>query len=167
MVHPSDTAPALVTLDAVLRIAGPKGRREVPAEKFFVLPAKDVMRETVLEPGEIVTEITLPPPLSGGRGGYYKARARAVWDFALLGVASALQLEGDTIKRARLTLAGVAPVPWRIPAAEKELLGKKLESSTITRAAVAAVGGAEPLSGNRYKVALLRGAVEEALSVLG
>lgn len=167
MVHPSDTAPALVAIDAVLRIAGPKGRKEVPAEKFFVLPAQDVTRETILEPGEIVAEIALPPPISGVRGGYYKARARAAWDFALVGVASALQLEGDTIKRARLALAGVAPVPWRIPAAEKELLGKKLESSTITRAAAAAVAEAEPLSGNRYKVALLRGAVEEALSILG
>ncbi len=167
MVHPSDTAPALVALDAVLRIAGPKGRKEVPAGKFFVMPAQDVTRETILEPGEIVAEITLPPPLNGGRGGYYKARARAAWDFALVGVASALQVEGDTIKRARLVLAGVAPVPWRIPAAEKELIGKKLETLTITRAANAAVAGAEPLSGNKYKVALLRGAVEEALSVLG
>ncbi len=163
MVHPSDTAPALVALDAALRIAGPKGTRNVPAEKFFVGPGKDVSRENVLEAGEILTEVVLPPS-NGARGGYYKVRSRGAWDFALAGVASALQIDAGTVKRATLVLSGVAPVPWRVPAAEKELVGGKLDSATIARAAAAAVIGAEPLSKNGYKVALVRGAVETALS---
>ena len=166
MVHPSDIAPALVALEATLRIAGPKGTRSVAADKFFVLPGKDVTRETVLEAGEILTEIILPPAATGGRGGYFKVRSRGAWDFALAGVASALLVEGGVVKRARLVLSGVAPVPWRVPAAEKELVGGKLDDVTIARVATAACSGAEPLSKNGYKVALLRGAVESALSKL-
>jgi len=166
MVHPSDTAPALVALEATLRVAGPKGQRSVAAVKFFVPPGKDVTRENVLEAGEILTEVILPPPPAGARGGYYKVRSRGAWDFALAGVASALQFDGGVVKRARLVLSGVAPIPWRIPAAEKELVGGKLDSVTIARVAAAAVAGAEPLSKNGYKVALLRGAVETALSEL-
>jgi xanthine dehydrogenase YagS FAD-binding subunit len=166
IVHPSDTAPALVALEATLRIVGPKGRRDVLAEKFFVLPAKDATRENILEAGEILSEIILPPPLTGGRGGYCKVRARGAWDFALAGVASVLQLEGDSVKRARLVLSGVAPIPWRVPSAEKEIEGQKLEAAAVRRAAEAAVKGAEPLSQNKYKIALVRGAVEEALSAL-
>ncbi len=93
-------------------------------------------------------------------------RSRGSWDFALAGVASSLQIEGDTVKRARLALSGVAPVPWRVPAAEKELVGGKLDDATIARVARAACTGAEPLSKNGYKVALLRGAVKTALSRL-
>ena len=166
MVHPSDTAPALIALDATLRVAGPKGSRPVPIEKFFVLPGKDATRENILKPNEIVAEILLPPPPASGRGGYHKVRARGAWDFALAGVASALLLEGDTVSRARIVLAGVAPVPWRVPAAEQELMGKRLDGATVTRAAVAAVRGAEPMSGNKYKIDLVRGAVEDALSRL-
>ncbi len=166
MVHPSDTAPALVALEATLQVAGPKGRRGVPAEKFFLLPGKDHTRENILEAGELITEIDLPPALTGGRGGYFKARSRAAWDFALTGVASSLQVDGGVVRRARLVLSGVAPIPWRVPAAEKELIGDRLDSSAVGRAAAAAIKGAEPLSGNVYKVALLRGAMEEALSRL-
>jgi xanthine dehydrogenase YagS FAD-binding subunit len=166
MVHPSDIAPALVAIDATLKIAGPKGQRNVAVERFFVLPGKDVTRENILEAGEIITEIILPPPQAGNRGGYFKVRSRGAWDFALAGVASALQFEGGIVKRARLVLSGVAPVPWRVPAAEKELSGRKLDAAIIAQAATAAVTGAEPLSKNGYKVALLRGAVETALSRL-
>jgi xanthine dehydrogenase YagS FAD-binding subunit len=164
IVHPSDTAPALVALEATFQISGPKGQRGVPAAKFFILPGQDHMRENVLQAGEIITEVILPSPLPGGRGGYLKTRSRATWDFALAGVASSLQVEGDTVKRARLVFSGVAPAPWRAPAAEQELVGHKLDADTIARAAVASVKDASPLSKNGYKVTLLRGAVEEALS---
>jgi xanthine dehydrogenase YagS FAD-binding subunit len=164
IVHPSDTAPALVALDAIFRISGPKGQRTVPAGKFFILPGKDHTRENVLQTGEILTDVILPVPLPGGRGGYFKARSRATWDFALAGVASSLQFEGDIVKRARLVFSGVAPAPWPAPAAEQELVGHKLDADAITRAAAASVKDASPLSNNGYKVMLLRGAVEEALS---
>ena len=166
MVHPSDTAPALVALEGVLKITGPKGQRNVAAEKFFVLPSKDVTRENILDSGEIITEILLPPPLAGSRGGYFKVRSRGAWDFALTGVASALQFDGNTVRRARLVLSGVAPIPWRVPAAERELTGQKLDAALISKVSSTSVSGAEPLSQNGYKIAMLRGAVESALSQL-
>jgi xanthine dehydrogenase YagS FAD-binding subunit len=164
IVHPSDTAPALVALEATFRISGPKGQRAVPAGKFFILPAQDHTRENILEAGEIITDVMLPAPIDPGRGGYLKVRSRATWDFALVGVASSLQLDGDTVRRARLVFSGVAPAPWRVAAAEQELVGHKMDADAISRAAAASVQNAEPLSNNGYKVALLRGAVEEALS---
>ncbi len=166
MVHPSDTAPALVALEATFRIAGPNGQRSVAADKFFVPPSKDASKENILEAGEILTDIVLPPRAAGGRGGYYKARARGAWDFALVGVASVVQLSDGVVKQARLVLSGVAPIPWSVPAAEKELIGSKLEKDVVARAATAAVRDAVPLSGNGYKIALTRGAIEEALAKL-
>ncbi len=163
IVHPSDTAPALVALDARVRIAGPAGSRIVPLESFFVLPAQDFTRETVLEPGEIVAEVLLPPPRPGERSAFRKVRARGAWDFALVGAAVAVTVRDGSVTDARIVLAGVAPVPWRTPAAEKALIGQKLDLAAARRAAGAAVAGAEPLSENGYKVALARGVVEEAL----
>jgi xanthine dehydrogenase YagS FAD-binding subunit len=163
IVHPSDTAPALVALDAQIRIAGPKSKRSVPAESFFVLPAQDATRETVLQPGEIVTEIFLPP-MPQVHSSYRKVRARGAWDFALAGVALAVKLNHDqVVEWVRVVLSGVAPIPWRAHAAEAKLLGKKLEGATISEAAAAATEGAAPLSHNAYKVDLVRGVVEEAL----
>ena len=163
IVHPSDTAPALVALEAVVRITGANGSRSVPAEKFFILPSTDYTRENVLTPGEIVTEIVVPPQPRGGRVTYRKVRARGSWDFALAGVAVVLTRSNARIERARIVLSGVAPAPWRVPDAERALVGNRLSARTARSAAAAAVKGAQPLSGNGYKVELLRGAVEEAL----
>ncbi|MBK8597388.1 MAG: xanthine dehydrogenase family protein subunit M [Holophagales bacterium] len=163
IVHPSDTASPLVALQATVRIAGPKGTRSLPVEKLFVLPAVDHTRETVLAPGEIVTEILLPPPLAGGKGLYRKVRARGAWDFALGGVALALSVKDGKVAAARVVLSGVAPVPWRVPEVEKLLVGHVLDAKRAAEAAELAVKGAEPMSGNDYKVPLVRGAVEEAL----
>ena len=163
IVHPSDTAPALVALAAQARIAGPAGRRAVPLESFFVPPAKDFTRETVLDPGEILTEVVLPPPARAARSVYRKVRARGAWDFALAGAAVALSVRNGTVESARVVLAGVAPVPWRVPAAEDALVGQKLGVAAAGRAAAMAAAGAEPLSANGYKVALVRSLVEEAV----
>jgi len=163
IVHPSDTAPALLALAAHVRIAGPAGSRVVPLESFFVLPAKDFTRETVLEPGEIVTEVLLPPQRPAARSTYRKVRSRGAWDFALAGAAIVVELNDGQVAHARVVLSGVAPVPWRVPAAEKAMTGSKLDVATARRVAGAAVAGAEPLSENGYKVALVRGLVEEAL----
>ncbi len=162
-VHPSDTAPALVALDALVRIAGPAGARSVPVAEFFVPPAKDYTRETVLAAGELVTEVVLPAPPRGARGTYRKVRARGAWDFALAGAAVAAQLADGRVENARIVLSGVAPVPWRVPAAERALQGKRPTRDVAGKAAAAAVAGAQPLAGNAYKVELVRGAVEEAL----
>ncbi len=150
----------------MFRISGPKGQRSVPAGNFFILPGQDHTRENILQRGEIITDVVLPAPLPGGHGGYFKARSRATWDFALAGVASSLQIEGNAVKRARLVLSGVAPAPWRALAAEQELVGHKLDDDAIARAAAASLKDASPLSNNGYKVELLRGAVSEALSRL-
>jgi xanthine dehydrogenase YagS FAD-binding subunit len=163
IVHPSDTAPALVALGATAHLYGPNGRRTLPLESFFVLPAQDFTRETALAAGEILTDVTLPSPAAGLRSTYRKARTRGAWDFALAGAAVALSYEGSAVRSARIVLSGVAPAPWRVPAAEAVLVGTRLDAAAARRAAEAAVAGAEPLADNGYKVALARGIVEEAL----
>jgi xanthine dehydrogenase YagS FAD-binding subunit len=164
IVHPSDTAPALVALDAQVRIAGARGERTVAAGDFFVLPERDMTKENVLEAGEIVTEILLPAPPT--RSTYRKARSRGAWDFALAGAAVALTMRDGIVRAARVVLSGVAPIPWRAAAAERALEGRRLDARTLERAAEAAVAGAQPLEHNGYKVPLARGVVEEALSSL-
>jgi len=166
IVHPSDTAPALVAFGAVVHIVGPGGTRTVPVESFHVLPRVDFRRETVLEPGEIVAEVVLAPPAPGLRSTYRKVRARASWDFALVGAALALRLAGDVVREARVVFAGVAPVPWRAKAVEAALSGHRLNAATIGHAAAAAVKGAEPLAQNGYKVPLLRGLVTDRLEAI-
>lgn len=166
IVHPSDTASPLVALQATVKVAGPKGPRSLPVEKLFVLPAVDHTRETVLGPGELITEVLLPPPLPGGKGLYRKVRARGAWDFALGGVALALSVKDGKVASARVVLSGVAPTPWRVPEVEKLLVGNALDAKLAAEAAELAVKGAEPMSGNDYKVPLVRGAVEESLLAL-
>jgi xanthine dehydrogenase YagS FAD-binding subunit len=163
IVHPSDTAPALVALDARVRIVGPQGRRTILLGSFFVLPEQDVTRETVLRPAEIVTDILLPV-LPDVRSSYRKVRARGAWDFALAGVALALRVTPSSeVSWVRVVLSGVAPVPWRSLEAEKVLMGRRLESRVIQEAAAASVSGAAPLSQNEYKVDLVQAIVEESL----
>jgi xanthine dehydrogenase YagS FAD-binding subunit len=163
MVHPSDTAPALVALDATARIAGPRGQRTVPLGELFVGPREDVRRETVLVPGELLVEVVVPKPEAGTTSTYEKVRARGAFDFALAGVAAVLAQHGGVVGRARVVLAGVAPVPWRAAGAEKALVGQRLDATAIEAAAAAAVAGAEPLAENAYKVDLVRGLVTRAL----
>ncbi len=165
IVHPSDTAPALVALEARARIAGPHGSRTVPLAEFFVLPETDVTSENALRAGEILTEILLPPPQPGLRSRYLKVRARGAWDFALAGIAVALRAPGGRIEAARVVLSGVAPVPWRAAAVEKAVIGRAPGPETAALG-TAALTGAEPLSRNGYKVHLARGIIEEALAGL-
>lgn len=166
IVHPSDTAPPLMALGATVRIAGPKGTRTVPVEDFFVLPAQDVQRETVVEPNEIVTEILIPPPLKGLKSSYRKVRARRSWDFALAGVALALSFDGDKVAGARVVLSGAAPIPWRSREVEQVITGKRLDAGTIAEAADAVVKNAEPLEENGYKIPLFRAVIEEELQAI-
>jgi xanthine dehydrogenase YagS FAD-binding subunit len=165
-VHPSDTAPALAALGATARIAKAASSRSVPVEKLFVRPSEDPTRETLLEPGEIITAVTLPPLASGVRSSYRKVRARATWDFALTSLALSVQLKDGVVQEARVVLGGVAPIPWRVPAVESVLAQARLDASTIARAAEAAVEGAQPLGQNAYKVPMLRGLVTSQLEAL-
>ncbi|NIM48507.1 MAG: xanthine dehydrogenase family protein subunit M [Gemmatimonadales bacterium] len=167
VVHPSDTAPALVALQATVRIAGRRGTRSVPMEEFYVLPNQDVRRETVLEPHEIVTEIVLPRPAAGMRSSYHKVRARGAWDFALAGVALALQFSGNRVTAGRVVLSGAAPTPWRSREAEEAIIGKQLDAATAAAAGRAAMEDAVPLRRNGYKIPLFQGVIEEALLAIG
>jgi xanthine dehydrogenase YagS FAD-binding subunit len=166
IVHPSDTAPALIALQAQVSITGPRGARTIPLQDFFVGPGTDPTKETVLKQGEVVTEILLPAPASGLRSSYRKVRERRAWDFALAGVALALQMQGGKVASGRVVLSGVAPIPWRSKDVENAIMGKALDAGTIAKAAEAAVKGAEPLKDNAYKVAVVQGMVEEALQAM-
>ncbi|MFZ0725000.1 MAG: xanthine dehydrogenase family protein subunit M [Desulfobacterales bacterium] len=163
IVHPSDTAPPLVALNATVRTAGPSGGRTIPLADFHVLPAVDPRRETVLEPAEVVTDILLPAPPAGLRSSYRKIRARRSWDFALAGVALALVMEGDTVTDGRIVLSGAAPVPWRSKEAESAVIGRSISLETAHKAAAAAMSDAEPLAQNDYKIPLFKGVIEEEL----
>jgi xanthine dehydrogenase YagS FAD-binding subunit len=166
IVHPSDTAPALAALGAKVWITGPKGRRDLAVEDLFVLPSVDPQRETVLEPGDVLTDVILPPPGSGLRSTYRKVRARASWDFALVGAAIAVRLSGTEVREARVFLSGVAPVPWGAKRAEAALVGRRLDNAAQGPAPAAATQGATPLGQNAYKVPLLRGLIQERLEAL-
>ena len=145
VVHPSDTAPALVALGATARVVGPDGARNIALEDFFVLPTQDPTRENVLDTGEMVTEVVVPAQGSRQRGSYTKVRGRRSWDFALVGVALALGMASDgTVESARVVFSGVAPTPWRSDAAEQVLTGERLSPELIRQAAEAAVEGAQP-----------------------
>ncbi len=166
IVHPSDTAPALVALDARVSIAGAKGTRTIPLASFFVLPATNVLKENVLVAGEVVTEILLAPPQVGARSVYRKVRERGAFDFALAGAAIVVAMTDGKVRAARIVLSGVAPVPWRCAEAEKLLVGRSLDAATVAQAAAAAVKDASPLTKNEYKVPLTRGVLEETLLAL-
>lgn len=163
IVHPSDTAPALVALDAQIKIAGPSGERVMPLEKFFVLPAVDFKRENILKPGEIVTEIFVPYPRSGSQGYYHKVRERLAWDHAIVSVATIVQSNGGVARDARVVLGGVAPIPWRAPKAEEFLRGKKIDEETAQKAGEIALEGARPLKDNVYKVEMAKSLIQRAL----
>lgn len=166
IVHPSDTAPALVALQASVVITGPNGKRTVSVENFHVPPSEDYTRETVLEPAEIVAEIVLPPPAEGLRSTYRKVRARRAWDFALAGVALAIAFTGDRAADARVVLSGAAPVPWRSVEAEKVVKETRLDRDRAAQTAEAVVKNAEPMEQNGYKIPLFRGLIEQQLMAI-
>ena len=117
-----------------------------------------------MEPGEVVTEIVLPPPAQQMKSSYRKVRVRRSWDFAVAGVALALQFKGGNVSNARIVLSGAAPVPWRSKEAEEFITGKTLNSATAKKAGVVAVRDAQPLEHNGYKIPLFKGIIEEALT---
>jgi xanthine dehydrogenase YagS FAD-binding subunit len=125
----------------------------------------DVHRETVLSPGEIVTEIVLPSA-QGMRSSYRKVRARASWDFALAGVALALRFNNDVVTKARVVLSAAAPVPWRSKEVENAIIGQRLDADIMAKAGEAAVRDAQPLEQNDYKIPLFRGMIEEELTAI-
>jgi xanthine dehydrogenase YagS FAD-binding subunit len=162
-VNPSDTAPALIALDASMVIRGRRGERVVPAESYFIGPGTDITRMTVLQPGELLTAIRIPGTWGGAQFYFEKIRDRNVWDFALVSVASAKMVNNGTIERMRLVVNGVAAHPLRLTAVEQLVTGKAATEATAAPAGDLAIAGAQPLQHNAYKVPLMRNLVKRAI----
>jgi xanthine dehydrogenase YagS FAD-binding subunit len=161
-VSPSDTAPALVALEARLIIKKAAGTREIAAEEYFVGPDVAITRLNSLAPNEILTEIRLPATWSGAAFYFEKVRDRPVWDFPLVNIAAAMQLSGDRIDRARFVLGAVAARPWRLPKVETAVAGQS-RKAIADAASRLAIEAAVPLPRNGYKVALTRNLVKRAI----
>ncbi|MFI1943187.1 FAD binding domain-containing protein [Streptomyces virginiae] len=164
--HPSDMAVALVALDAAVELQGPDGARTVPATAFHRLPGDHPERDTVIEPGEIVTAVTLPPDRAGLPSRYRKARDRASYAFALVSVAAVLDISGGCVRHVAIAFGGLAHRPWRATAAEERLLGAAPTESAVREAVEAELEAAEPLRDNAFKVPLARNLACEVLASL-
>ena len=166
IVHPSDLAPMLLALGARVTAVGAQGRRVIPLDKFFTLPDQgNIRRENVLKNDEIITEIYVPASPLASTSTYLKFKERESLDFALASVAAAVQLAPNkTVRAARIVLGGVAPIPWRVPAAEKYLAGKQLNADVLAEAGKIALAEAKPLEKNAYKVPLTQALVRRAVA---
>lgn len=154
--HPSDMAVAMAALDAIVRVLGPGGERAIPLNDFYRLPGNEPQRDTVLQHGELITAVDLPPLAFGARSCYRKARDRASYAFALVSVAAALDVADGNVRDVRLALGEVAHKPWRAQKAEAVLRGAAATEETFRRAAEAELAAAQPLPGNAFKVPLAR-----------
>jgi xanthine dehydrogenase YagS FAD-binding subunit len=163
--NPSDQNVALTALEATIQIQGPKGRRSVPINTFYLLPGSTPQRETVLEPGDIITSVTLPAPAPGTRSLYLKLRDRAAYEFALASAAIVIKVDGGKIHHARVALGGVGTRPWRSLEAEAELQGHAVDAATFRKAAEAALKNAHPASENGFKVELSKRCLVRALTM--
>jgi xanthine dehydrogenase YagS FAD-binding subunit len=163
-VHPSRIAPALVALNAHVRLAGPTVADEsvLPLEYFFRIPRDESERETMLLPNQVLTHIMLPAA-DGVASATYEVRQGCGPDYPLSAAAAALKFDGAYVREARIVLGHAAPIPWRSTAAERAITGMPITPETVKAAGEAAVAAATPLSGNRYKVQLARVSVERAL----
>ena len=161
IVHPSSLAVPVIAYGGRFRVAGPNGAREIDAGQFFQLPNANLYGETVLQPDEIVTHVLLPAP--GQRSAAYEVRFKQSHDWPLAAAAVNLVMSGSTVKSARIVMGAVAPIPWRVPAAERVLAGKTITEAVAVEAANAAVAGARPMSGNAYKIQIAKTAVKRAI----
>ncbi len=163
-VHPSDSVPALIALDAKFVVQGKKGRRVIDAEDFYVGPEIDIVHINMLEPGDLLTAIRIPSTYSGAKFYFEKVRDRNVWDFPLMNVASAMKLSGNSIDDIRIAVNAVSPRPMRLKNVEAAVRGKPATAETGEMAGRLAVEGAVPLQFNAYKIPLMRNLVKRAIS---
>jgi len=162
-VNPSDTAPALIALDAKMVIRNSRGERVLNAEDYFIGPSLDIMRMTVLKPGDLLTAIRIPSAWAGAQFYFEKIRDRQVWDFPLLNVASAMVVSGGNIERIRIAVNAASARPLRLTAVEDAVRGKPRNAATGEMGGKIAVEGAEPLRYNAYKIPLMRNLVKRAI----
>ncbi|GAA3996041.1 xanthine dehydrogenase family protein subunit M [Hymenobacter fastidiosus] len=162
--YPGDLAVALAALDAVVTLENAKGKqRRVAITEFYLLPGKTPQQETLLEPGELIVAVTIPAAAHARRSTYLKVRERASYAYALASAAVGLDVQGGTIRSARVALGGVGTKPWRSPEAEKVLTGAPATEATFRAAAAAALRGAQPRKGNAFKVELAQNTLVQAL----
>ena len=152
--HPSDMAVAMAALGALVHVRGPAGERTVPMPGLHRLPGDEPQRDTVLEPGELITAVELPPLAFAARSSYRKVRDRASYAFAVVSVAVAVDLDGDTVRDCRIAFGGLAHAPWRAERAEEALRGAPAGEDGFRAAAEAELSAAEPLRDNAFKIPL-------------
>jgi xanthine dehydrogenase YagS FAD-binding subunit len=165
--HPSDLAVALAALDATVHVAGPRGERAIPATDFHRLPGTEPQRETMLGAGEMIVGVEVPAGPSTARSNYLKVRQRASYEFAVVSAAVTLDLDGRTIRGARIALGGVALKPWRLTQAERSLRAASYDHQAMAAAVDGAFREARSLEQNGYKVALAKRTVVRALEHAG
>jgi xanthine dehydrogenase YagS FAD-binding subunit len=161
--NPSDMCVAMAALEATIYVQGAKGLREIAFADFHLLPGNTPNRETVLEPGDLITYVTLPPPRSGSKQAYLKLRDRASYEFALASAAVVINIAGGNVTQARIALGGVGTKPWRSHEAETVLMGKPADAANFRKAAEAALHGAKAQSENGFKIELARRCLVHAL----
>jgi xanthine dehydrogenase YagS FAD-binding subunit len=162
-VNPSDTAPALIAVDAKMIVENTGGPRVHDAEDYFIGPSIDITRMTVLKPRDLLTRIHVPAQWANANFYYEKVRDRGSWDFQLVSVAAAFRMSGNTIEAARIAVNGVAPYPVRLEAVERMVAGTTGDETTATAAGELAVEGARALRHNDYKIPLMRNLVRRAV----
>src|SRR5713101_8262833 len=163
--NPSDMCVAMAALEATIHVQGSKGSRTIPIGDFHLLPGSTPNRETVLEPGDLITHVTLPPPKSGSKQVYLKLRDRASYEFALASAAVVITIAGGNVTHARIALGGVGTKPWRSPEAEAALVGKPANAANFRKAAEAAMRDANPQSENKFKIELAKRCLAHALQM--
>jgi len=162
-VNPSDLAPALIALDARVRVTSLQGTRELPVESHYKLPENRRRRQTVLNKDEVVVDIRIPVRSEAFTGLFIKMMDRETWSFALVSVATGIEWEENHVKQARIVLGGVAGSPWRVIEAEKHLTGRRMDGALAAEAGELAVSGAAPLDWNAYKIPMAKNLVKQAL----
>jgi len=163
--NPSDMCVALAALEATIHVQGSKGSRAIPIGDFHLLPGSTPNRETVLEPGDLITHVTLLPPVAGNKQVYLKLRDRASYEFALASAAVVVTIAGGKVTRARIALGGVGTKPWRSPEAEAVLIGKTAGAANFRNAAEMAMRNAKPQSENKFKIELAKRCLAHALQM--
>jgi xanthine dehydrogenase YagS FAD-binding subunit len=164
IVHPSDTAPAMLALDATAVISTPDGEKRVPFGEYFVGPRVDILRENVLQQGDLLVEVRIPTPKQGSGMSFLKAQWRGqTYDFALANVATVIAKQDGVVEDARVVMSGVAPTPVRATGAEDILKGKAVDAALARQAADAALQGARPMTDNAYKVTLAKNLVTRSI----
>jgi xanthine dehydrogenase YagS FAD-binding subunit len=166
IVHPSDTAPMLLALNATANVIGPDGNKKIAFDDFFIGPRQNVLKETVLEDNQMLTSVSVPPESAGLKSTFMKITQRGVYDFAIVSIAVAASISNGVWQDGRIVLGGVAPTPYRATAAEDTLKGQQITADLVRQAADKTLLPARPMTQNAYKVGLAKNVIQQAVMSL-